>query len=225
MGPVHRIAAHVHRACDGAPIAVGQATTWLTAATATDRRRTLAQRGAIAVVGGWAAMHAGPGALAVAVPAAIAWAHRLGPKSADKQAAPAAPLDPAAARLRDLTAIRGAIGDRRGIHLAEITDRVQAAGIDWDMADVRAWITGHGVTIRPKVRVGGKAGRVSVGVHVDDLDAALDPAPRSDPDPSPAGVAAGHEPLHPPLQVELEPAGERCYTLDDEPVWPGTTTA
>lgn len=223
MGPVHRLAAHVHRACDGAPIAVDRITTWLAAPAAADRRRTIAQRGAVAAVGAWAATHLGVEALAVAVPAAAVWAHRLGPKTAAEAVPTAEPLTPEAARLRDLTAIRNAIGDRKGIHLAEITERVRQAGIDWEIADVRAWITGHGVPIRPKVRVGGKTGRVTVGVHVDDLDAALNPAPLPDPDPSPDGVAAGHTPLHPPLQAELQPAEERCYSLEDEPTWPGTT--
>jgi len=223
-GPVRRLAAHVHRACDGAPIAADRATLWLTAPHARDRRTAIAQRGALVAAGTWAALHLGETALAIGTLAGTAWAYRLGPAGGepDELAAelPAPCADP---RARDLAAIRRAIGDRRGIHLAEIVDRVQAAGIAWEIADVRAWIEGHGVPVRPSLRLGGKAGRVRAGVHIDDLDAATQPAPRSEPDPAPDGVAAGHTPLHPQRHPDLHPAGEGHYTLDDEPVWPGTT--
>ncbi|MEU0941068.1 hypothetical protein [Embleya sp. NPDC005971] len=223
MGPVDRAAAHVHRAVDGHHTLVDRITAWVASeGVGTEgRRSTIATRGGILIGSAWIGWQLGPTALAIATPAWLAASWRAGPAAAATDD-PTPPLDPEAARLRDLTAIRTAIGDRRGIHLAEITDRIQAAGIDWTTADVRAWITGHGVRVRDSVRVGGKAGKVRAGVHRDDLEAALDPAPRSDPDPSPPGVVAGHDALHPPLQAELPPAGERRYTLDDEPLWPGT---
>ncbi|MFI1580035.1 hypothetical protein [Embleya sp. NPDC020630] len=227
MHPVDRAAAHVHRAVDGHHTLVDRITTWVAAeaAGAVERRRAIATRSGILAGGALLGWQLGPGGLAVATPAwlAAAWWHGPAATEATDEPKPEAPpLDPAAARHRDLTAIRRAIGDRRGIHLAEITTRLQAAGVPWDTADVRAWITGHGVPIRPKLRVGGKAGRVNAGVHVDDLEAALNPAPQPDPDPSPAGVAAGHDALHPPLHAELHPTRQQCYTLDEEPEWPGS---
>ncbi|MGW1998595.1 hypothetical protein, partial [Embleya sp. NPDC001921] len=142
MRPVDRAAAHVHRAVDGHHTLVDRITTWVAAeaAGAVERRRAIATRGGILLGGAWSGWQLGPTALAIATPAWLAAAWWAGPPAATEatDTPKAEPLDPEAARHRDLTAIRRAIGDRRGIHLAEITDRVQAAGIDWDTADVRA---------------------------------------------------------------------------------------
>jgi hypothetical protein len=78
-----------------------------------------------------------------------------------------------------LALIRDVLGKAPGVHLATLaTALVHRAGGAWEVADIRALCTTHGIGVRPKVRdLGGE--RVSAGIHRDDLPS---------PEPLPEGV-------------------------------------
>lgn len=74
-----------------------------------------------------------------------------------------------------LTLLGQLIGDGRAVHLATVLDHLHKAGAPTTLGvpDLRTRLADLGVPVRPSVKV---AGRVSVGVHRDDLTATPRPS-------------------------------------------------
>ncbi|RKN61879.1 hypothetical protein D7231_31905 [Streptomyces klenkii] len=102
-------------------------------------------------------------------------------KGAPAGAVEEAPQGPAKDPL--LALVEQLIGTANGVHVAAVLQALQRAdgSPDWGVPEVRAALEARGVRVRPSLKV---AGRVSVGVHRDDLTAALAALP----DPAPSGA-------------------------------------
>ncbi|WP_329315418.1 hypothetical protein [Streptomyces sp. NBC_01262] len=104
-----------------------------------------------------------------------------------------------AAELAFVQLLRDAIGPRNGVLLADVLlllhrDKLL---VGWDVADVRVQCAALGIPVRDSIKV---EGRVSTGVHIDDLLSAWDVEPTPPPkirNPSPAGISAGNYPATP----------------------------
>lgn len=86
------------------------------------------------------------------------------------------------------------ISTRNGVLLRTVVDHFREHGAppDWDIAEVRAQCAALGIPVRDRIKV---AGGTSIGVHRDDMRAALDaglqPAGAPSPDPEPAATPKG----------------------------------
>lgn len=113
------------------------------------------------------------------------------------------PPDPEQLRRQLVEAVRELIGDRPGIHLAELYPRLLAspAAAHLDEARLRAALLGAGITIHRSMRVGDVEGRS--GIRRAEVEALLrPPSPSPAPAPSPTGGDAG--------QATRESGGERA---------------
>lgn len=90
-----------------------------------------------------------------------------------------------------------AIGDRNGVHLVDVLALLHRDGLltDWSVSDVRAQCETLGIRVRDSIKVSGK---VSPGVHTDDLRCVWEvhatPPPSPTGSPSPAGVTCENYP-------------------------------
>lgn len=138
----------------------------------------------------------------IAAAAGCAWCFAAY-RSAPRTAADRARADKAFIKL-----LRDAIGDANGVLLADVLATIHAAGHlpEWTVSDVRALCERLGIPVKDKIKV---SGRVSVGVHRDDLDAAH-PRPTPPPlaTPSPRGSSAGHRSTTP--LTTYAPEGVTC---------------
>ncbi|MGH3584842.1 MAG: hypothetical protein ACRDQ0_00825 [Pseudonocardia sp.] len=85
------------------------------------------------------------------------------------------------------------IGQRNGVILADVLAALHGEQLltDWDVHQLRAACERVGVRVRDSLKVDG---RVSVGVHREDLDAVLVPLPARSATPPPPGSSAGQAP-------------------------------
>jgi hypothetical protein len=92
-----------------------------------------------------------------------------------KPPAPRAPVDDEAADNIALAEfVLSVIGERQGVHLAELLPAIQAHADQWAGADktyLRKVLTASGIPVRKKLRVGVRTG--IPGVHRDDVEQAL----------------------------------------------------
>jgi hypothetical protein len=105
-----------------------------------------------------------------------------------------------AARARFLQMLATLIGDRPGIHLAELLDVMGAADANWATWDNKRLRTAlAAVHVEPRRSINLPTG-TRTGVHRDDVQAALQrvTTPPTTPDPSPSAQT--------PLTSNLEPA-------------------
>jgi hypothetical protein len=118
--------------------------------------------------------------------------------------------DPQAAKAAFVQLLRDCIGDRNGVLLADVLATAQAAGLwaDWDIARVREGCDTVGVRVRDSIKVDG---RVSAGVHRDDLEAAHPTAP---PTPSGTPPESGSSAGQPETTSATTPTPERGSVVD-----------
>lgn len=112
------------------------------------------------------------------------------------------PPDPEQLRRQLVEAVLTLIGDRPGIHLAELYPRLLAspAAAHLDETRIRAALTDAGITIHRSMRIGDVEGRS--GIRRADVEALLrPPSPSPATGPSPTGGDAG--------QATSESGGER----------------
>lgn len=98
------------------------------------------------------------------------------------------------------------IGPRNGVLLADVLAALHAEQLltDWDVRELRAAVERVGVSVRDSLKV---EGRVSVGVHREDLDAVLAPLPARATTPPPPGSSAGQGPTTSPTTSVVTPIG------------------
>lgn len=98
------------------------------------------------------------------------------------------------------------IGPRNGVLLVDVLTALHAKELltDWDVRQLRAAVERVGVRVRDSLKV---EGRVSVGVHREDLDAVLAPLPARTTAPPPPGSSAGQGPTTSPTTSVVTPIG------------------
>jgi hypothetical protein len=204
---------------------------WITARDRTDGRwQAIAVRHGGVAAGGLAAVTTGgwPVAAAGACWAVAAWRrapNELPPKEPEEEDEAPAPSDRRAAYLHLVAAI---IGDRSGVHLANLytTLRHYDHWADHTDPQLRALIDEIGIPVRRTMRVGPVSGRS--GIHRDDLAHAMAahgiPYPNPAPNPSPHSEEAGHSDVERPVERGVEthstPVTVINSSRDHEPAWP-----